>query len=375
MKTVLPSKSKSTKIDKLFVDGVEITDPKGISDSLNSYFTSIATDLLSVRESSSTSSRYCNSQHELLSWSQPFPASDKFSPTRFHFRPTTDDEIYSLSNLKSNKATGNDNIPAIILKISASCISQSLSHIINSTFETGIFPNRWKTAKISSIFKGNVRTNRDHYRPISVLPCLSKICESCVNNQVQGNDSVFKTFLESNQFAYAKHSSTTTALIQVIDSLKLAVDQKQYSVATFIDLRKAFDVIDHGVLLDRLETYGFGEQEVNWFRSYLTGRQQYVVCNDVQSELLSLDYGVPQGSVLGPSMFCLLFNSIALSFIDSSPSLYADDIEVHCSNSDLDLAQLIMNQDLKRVDLWLAKNRMIPNVKKKMYGHRIVSCP
>ena len=367
MKKVLLSKNKSTKIDKLVVDGVDITDPKGISDSLNSYFTSIATDLLSARTSSSTFPTPDSNPH-YESLSQFSSSLERSSPVKFHFRSTTDDEVYKLlTNLKPNKATGNDNIPAKVLKISAGSISQSLSCIFNSSLETGIFPSRWKTAKISSIPKGNTTTNRDNYRPISTLPCLSKICEMCVNNQVQAHDRKFQTFLEPNQYAYTKHSSTTTALIQVIDSLKLAVDQKQYSVATFIDLRKAFDVIDYCVLLDRLKKYGFGEIETDWFCSYLTDRQQYVMYNDAQSELLTLDYGVPQGSVLGPSLFCLLFNPIAHSFIDSRPSLYADDIEAHCSHSDLDVAQLKMNHDLKRVDQWLAKNRMIPNIKKTKY--------
>ena len=135
----------------------------------------------------------------------------------------------------------------------------SLSRIVNSSLETGVFPNRWKIAKISSIFRGNIATNRDKYRPISILPCLSKICESCVNNQMNEHGVEFQTFFEPRQYAYKKHSSTVTALIQVTDSLKLAVDQKQYSVATFIDLRKVFDVIDHHVLLERLKKYGFGE--------------------------------------------------------------------------------------------------------------------
>ncbi|CAB4008590.1 Hypothetical predicted protein [Paramuricea clavata] len=138
---------------------------------------------------------------------------------------------------------------------------------------------------------GNIATNRDNYRPISILPCLSKICESCVNNQMNEHDQEFQTFFEPSQYAYKKHSSTLTALIQVIDSLqKLTVcgmDQKQYSL--FIDLRKAFDIIDHRVLLERLSKYGFGETEANWICSYLTDRQQYVVCNGVQSQQLPIN--------------------------------------------------------------------------------------
>ncbi len=364
MKKVLPSKNRTTKIDKLVVDGVDIVDPKDICDTLNLHFTSVATNLLSARSPTTTSSTSnLDSHHDPPS---QFPSSlESSSPTKFHFRPTTDVEISNmLANLNPNKATGNDNIPAKILKISSNCISQSLSCIVNSSLETGVFPNRWKIAKISSIFKGNIATNRDNYRPISILPCLSKICESCVNNQMNEHDQEFQTFFEPSQYAYKKHSSTVTALIQVTDSLKLAVDQKQYSVATFIDLRKAFDIIDHHVLLERLRKYGFGEIEANWICSYLTDRQQYVVCNGVQSQLLPINYGVPQGSVLGPSLFCLLFNPIVHSFLSSKPSLYADDIETHCSHPNLDVAQSQMNKDLKRVDQWLADNRMIPNVKK-----------
>ena len=226
--------------------------------------------------------------------------SSQSLPATFHFRPTTDVEISNmLNNLNPNKATGIDNIPAKILKISSNCISQSLSSIINSTFETGIFPNKWKIAKISPISKGNTAVCRDNYRPISVITCLSKICESCVNNQMIEHDQEFQTFFEPSQYAYKKHSLTVTALIQVLDSLKLAVDQKQYSVATFIDLRKAFDIIDHRILLARLTKYGFGEIE-----------------------------------------------------------------ETHCSHSNLGVAQTQINNDLKRVDQWIADNRMIPNVKK-----------
>ena len=182
MKKVLPSKNRTTKIDKLVVDGVDIVDPKDIGDSLNLQFTSVATI--------------------------QFPSSlESSSPTKFHFRPTTDVEISNmLANLNPNKATGNDNIPAKILKISSNCISQSLSCIVNSSLETGVFPNRWKIAKISSIFKGNIDTNRDNYRRISILPCLSKICESCVNNQMNEHDQEFQTFFEPSQYAFKKHS-------------------------------------------------------------------------------------------------------------------------------------------------------------------------
>ena len=220
-----------------------------------------------------------------------------------------------LTNLNPNKATGIDNIPAKILKISSNCISQSLSSIINSTFETGIFPNKWKIAKISPIPKGNTAVCRDNYRPISVLPCLSKICESCVDNQMIEHDQEFQTFFEPSQYADKKHSLTVTALIHVLDSLELAVDQKQYSVATFIDLRKAFDIIDHRILLARLTKYGFGEIEANWICSYLTDRQQYVVLNGVHSQLCLCVIGCP-------SRFCTRTLAVLFAFQFSSTQFH-----------------------------------------------------
>ena len=277
MKKIIPSKNRTTRIDKLVVDGLHIVDPKSISDSLNIHFTSVATDLLSDRTPTSMPTTINLDSH----WdtSQSLPAT-------FHFRPTTDVEISNmLINLNPNKATGIDNIPAKILKISSNCISQSLSSIINSTFETGIFPNKWNCQNLT-YFQGKYCCMSGQLQTaISVLPCLSKICESCVNNQMIEHDQEFQTFFEPSQYAYKKHSLTVTALIQVLDSLKLAVDQKQYSVATFIALRKAFDIIDHRLLLARLTKYGLGEMEANWICSYLTDRQQYVVFNSVHSQL------------------------------------------------------------------------------------------
>ena len=135
--------------------------------------------------------------------SQSLPAT-----CTFHFCLTTDVEISNmLSNLNPNKATGIDNIPTKILKISSNCISQSLSSIINSTFEAAIFANKWKIAKISRISKGNTAVCRDNYRLISVLPCLSKISESCVDNQMIEHDQEFQTFIENPVSTLTKNTA------------------------------------------------------------------------------------------------------------------------------------------------------------------------
>ena len=137
----IPSKNRTTRIDKLVVDGVHIVDPKSISDSLNIHFTSVPTDHLSDRTPTSMPTTINLDSH--------WDTSSQSLPATFDFRPTTDVEISNmLNNLNPNKTTGIDNIPAKILKISSNCISQSLSSIINSTFETGIFPNKWNCQNV-----------------------------------------------------------------------------------------------------------------------------------------------------------------------------------------------------------------------------------
>ena len=183
----------------------------------------------------------------------------------FRFHPVHETEVLShLQLLKKGKATGHDNIPSISIKIAQSSIYQNLSKIINWSLHHGIFPAEWKIAKISLVFKCNRPNDRDNYRPISILPCLSKLCESIVHNQLNDYSRCNQNIIQSkNQFAYTKHCSTATALLKVVDSWKFAVDQGKNTVAIFLDLRKPFDVINHDILLDKLRSIGLGEVETN----------------------------------------------------------------------------------------------------------------
>ena len=235
--------------------------------------------------------------------------------------------------MKPNKATGYDELSVNILKLSAINISKCLATIVNSSFEQGIFPKLWKIAKISPIFKGAPANDRDNYSPISVLSALAKECDRVADNQVKDYGENHRTLQEPLQFAHTKHCSTATALIKVVDSWKSAVDDKKYTVAVFLDLRKAFDIIDHSVPLKRLGDCGFDENATRWFGSYPTGRQQYVTYQNAQSVLEYITTGVPQGSVLGPTLFCLYYNTIIHSFTECNPFLYADDTEAHFSTT------------------------------------------
>lgn len=169
---------------------------------------------------------------------------------------------------------------------------------------------------------------------------------------------------EPQKFAYTKNCSIATAWIEVIDSWKSATDQKEYSISVFLNIRKAFDVIHHSMLLAKLRNYGLCEVEVKWILSCLTDRQQYVVHKNGKSHIEVKIKSVPQGSVLGQTLFCWYFNTILGRFEYCDPIFYPDDTEVHYSDKDLTTAETKVNQDMTNLDHWLTQNRMVANVKR-----------
>ena len=188
-----------------------------------------------------------------------------------------------------------------------------------------------------------------------MLPCISKIHESFANSdQKEFADEV--GLIKEHQFAYVKHSSTTVALIKAVDSWQMTIDRSEKVVCTFLDLRKAFDVIHHDVLLQRLAQYGVRDKEYDWFKSYLSERFQFVSCNETESQQRKIAYGVPQGSVLGPTLFNIHINGISDACQSSDVVLYADDTEIHASSKDVNIAEQCVNQDLSRIDVWLNRN-------------------
>ena len=276
--------------------------------------------------------------------------------TNFVFHLVSEEDVFKfLRTMDVTKATGADNIPAKILRIAAPCISRNITHLLNVFHLTGQFPLSWKVARVTQVSKGGSLTECDNYRPISILPNVSKVHEFFANLNLMQYAQQFD-LIGQHQFAYARNSSTTVALIKAVDSWKMAIDSGEKIVSAFLDLMKAFDIIDHNTLLNRMRNNGVTGIELKWFNSYLKERYQYVSCGGEESSKRSISHGVPQGSILGPTLFNIHVNDICKVCRNTNVFLYADDTELHATSSEINIAERLVNEDLTNIANWWRQN-------------------
>ena len=271
---------------------------------------------------------------------------------------------FQLKSLKRKKAIGLDQLPSSLLKDSANEIAIPLAHIINLSLNSTSIPTSWKRAKVIPVFKNGSAEDVSNYRPISVLPILSKIMERAVFTQLS-------EYLETNklltkcQFGYrSKRSTECPATQQFVDNIRREVDKGNLVGAVFVDLSKAFDTVGHATLIEKLRRYGINESELSWFIDFLFNRSQVVEIDQSKSDPHSLLSGVPQGSILGPLLFLIYFNDLPDCLTEAKIIMYADDTVVYFSNDKIEKIESVLNSEFENILRYINDSGLVLNLKK-----------
>ena len=286
-----------------------------------------------------------------------------------YLSPTDAKEVKDiLSSFKHKKSSGPDNISMDFIKTVGNEIAEPLANLINKSLMEGNVPNTMKVAKVVPVYKAKEHNLFTNYRPISLLPTVSKLLEKVVHKRIYHFMSSQDAFYKS-QYGFRPKHSTINAVSELIHNTLHAFEENCDTVAAFLDLSKAFDTIDHKLLLHKLEHYGIRGIALKWFKSYLTNRKQYVHVNGVDSVIMDINCGVPQGSVLGPLLFILYTNDLPNTLMKTKCILFADDTTIYVSSENIGEMYETMNAELDVLSDWFKANKLSLNVSKTNYVH------
>lgn len=280
--------------------------------------------------------------------------------------PTDTVEVKRHLNILNTNAPGYDDIPPTLLKASSDLISVPLTHTINLSLTTGYFPDQLKQAKVVPVFKSGDKMNINNYRPISILPAFSKIYEKIICSRLV-------SYLEDNnilvkqQHGFRSQHSTESAILHFLTNVYKYLEEKHFVVGIFVDLSKAFDTIDHNILLYKLNHIGIRGTTGMLFQSYLSNRRQSVYCNNKCSPVKLIDRGVPQGSILGPILFLIYVNDMINASSKIDFTFYADDTTLVMKDINIDNLHETVTNELSNIDLWIKSNNLKLNINKTNY--------
>jgi len=344
-------RSKGHRVTQLSYRGQTVSDPQSIANSFNDFFSNIGQDL--DREIPDVPI-------------SPLDYMGNPSPSSFFIRPASVAEVVNLINKLPNKTSNIYSVPTFIWKFCNDLISPIICTLFNSSINAGIFPECLKIARVVPVFKAGNKLSVNNYRPISVLPTLSKIFEKLMFNRLStfvNNNNI----INSNQFGFRLNSCTSDAVLEFLDHTFNSLSNNQALLSVFLDFSKAFDTVNHNILLGKLSRLGIRGVASDWFSSYLRNRQQYVVIGDSSSAVAEVNIGVPQGSVLGPILFLIYINDMS----NCSPRLkyvhFADDTTAFHSADNVEQLMLEVNGDLDMLFTWLQCNRLSLNISKTVY--------
>lgn len=272
-----------------------------------------------------------------------------------------DDQVLKvLKRLDHFKGAGTDGLPSVFAAKCASALAHPLCLIYNKSLSTGVFPSIWKVALVVPLLKNGDVELVKNYRPISILPVLAKTFEQLIYPYLSWH---LKALINLHQHGFVKAKSTATNLVSFINDVSQILDKRSSVDAVYTDFSKAFDRVNHQILVNKLSAHGIAGSLLSWCESYLTCRYSRVVANGYSSELYQCKSGVPQGSHLGPLFFNVFINDINSCFYHSEFYLYADDLKLF-KKVDNASESTLLQEDLERLCSWCNVNGMTLNVSK-----------
>ena len=350
---VMPKKKSSKRILEIERDGKRYCDKKEIAENCNNYFVDVGKTL-----QKGISRDNCNNAHNV---------NNRKSKSRLStFKEIEEHEALEvIKKMSVKKACGDDDIPMSLIKPIAHLIVKPLTYIfiLNMSIKQASVPEELKVSRITPIFKGGDKIVIGNYRPISSLPVFAKIFEKIIFSQLY--DYLSRNYLLSNrQSGFRPNHSTTTALLKVTEDWLDSLDRGNLVGIVMLDLKKAFDTVDHCVLLSKLQRLGVDGNALKWIEHYLSNRVQYTIVNGMRSSNRKIECGVPQGSTLGPLLFVIYINDLAECLEECNVSLYADDTCIYTEHRNAKSAVDTLNKELSVINHWLKVNKLVLNTNK-----------
>ena len=333
------------------------SDKSDVAARFNDYFSNIASNIKSQISTRQTFDP--GGFHQFL---QEDPAKG----TEITLRPVSSQEVFETINKFKNKATLDTKIEPMKCASKDAKFTEILAEIINTSFSQGIFPSALKNARVVPIHKGGSKTDVTNYRPISLLCSFSKIYEKLMHARVleflDSNESLFES-----QYGFRPGMSCEHALLNAQNKILHSLNSKKIALLLLLDYSKAFDVIEHPIMLKKLRHYGIKGVALKWFESYLSGRRQFVTIEGIDSQPIPIKYGVPQGSILGPLLFIIYINDLPNISKLAEFILYADDANIIITGTCVEEIQSKLNNLTSLLIKWVDSNGLALNLKKTHY--------
>ena len=362
IKETIPTCRSKTKQDIILkVDGNEIGRDK-VAHSINDFFINVG----NVNKGAVPDRSPLEGMPPMNNNPLELPDENDEDRGQWGLRAVLQKDVFNvIKGINTSKSSGLDNVSSSIIKDAFSALLPEITFMYNLSINLSVFPKAWKEALVIPIPKSGNLTKVQNYRPISLLPLPGKILEKLIHSQLSGYIEE-NSLLDASQHGFRKGHSTIHSVAQLTNFISTKMDTKLATLVTYIDFRKAFDCVQHSVLLGKLQRLGLGHSVIKWIESYLTLRKQRVYANDTYSSFQTINQGVPQGSVLGPLFYIIYANDLVDVVKNCKVAMYADDTVLYTANKNFEKSVIEMQSDMSSLSFWCQNNGVDANTDKTM---------